>query len=160
MALYVGCRGLIEALAVQVANASAAHYSDLISIGDEVFVKAVADYREDGPAAFNTYVYAACQYAFWREARLRARHIPIEDVSRLPVSTPFPFRRMFWSERLNQVTNETQEVISIFLRVGEELITVLPPRAIRGIVRSALKQAGWSRRSIDASFQEIRELVN
>lgn len=162
---------------------------EMISLGNEVYMKAVNKYDENRNAKFSTFLYVLCKNAMINSLyvlRREHRHASIENITEayesastyrkrregkadkayylLPSNTNMtPEREYLFVEQLSTLSKEAQKAVKLIFDSPGEIISnasSLAPKMLRSALIKKMRKDNWSWPKIWRVFGEIRMLLS
>ena len=162
---------------------------EMISVGGEVFVKAVSEYDKNRNTKFSTFLYVLCRNAMKNALfvyRREHNHSSIENITDahenasiyrkrregksdyayylLPLNANMnPEHQYLFVEQLASLSEEAQKAVKLILDSPSEIISnasSLAPKMLRSALIKKLRKDNWSWPKIWRVFGEIKLLLS
>jgi len=143
--------GPMRSLAWQLHRSSGLEYDDLYAQCCLEYCIQQQKYKKGGPAKRSTYIYAAVKNGVinYIVKYLRHCHEPLNGKS-LSYTPQYEF--------FKNVPHEVQAIIDKIMEMDEKQPNK-PPKILRGIVRDALREGGWTGKRIQTAFRETKKFM-
>lgn len=159
---YEKNKHLIDIYASNYSKRFGLDVSDLVSVGEEAFVRALSSYKR-GRGSFRS----------WFRSILRNRILdyasvtdsPVEDETlefRLKTTATDPYKIVAFKDALGMLSSEAKYIVNILLTSPCEVLEITGaemPKMIRGAIKRHCREEGWRWEWIWSAFKEIKEFL-
>lgn len=158
--LYEKHKNIIYNQAWHGCRLSGAPLEDLLSLGNEVFMKAIGSWKPKR-SSFSSWLWTLLGREF--SDYLNRTDVPVDqDRTEMQTEADDPSRLCGFMEMIDGFSRETGYVATMILEGPAEALKLIGgenPRDVRGALRRHLLEIGWTHAQIWRSFQEIREAL-